>query len=88
MVVGAQLQGLEIDLGILPDLGVDQAVEKPLEQSLQEPFPAQHPVAAHCLLEAQITVRPRIDQPRDSKLEPTLPTYWVSVPVSWQGMGK
>jgi hypothetical protein len=31
MAVGPQRQGLEIDLGILPDLGVDQAIEKPLE---------------------------------------------------------
>ena len=77
VVVEAELQGLEIDLGVLPDLGIDQAVEKPLEQPLLEPFLAQRLVASHRLLEAQITIRPRIDQSRDSTLQPTLPTYWV-----------
>ncbi len=82
VVVRAHLQRLEIDLGILPDLGVHQAMEEALEQPLQEPFPAQRPVASHRLLETQISIGLRIAQSRDSKLQPTLPTYCVSVPVS------
>ena len=79
---GCSCQRLEIDLGVLPDLGVDQPAEEALEQPLQESFTAQRPVAAYRLLEAQINIGPRIDQSKDSKLEPILPTYWVSVPVS------
>ena len=52
MAVGLQRQRLEVDLGVLPDLGIDQAAEKPLEQPLQEALAAQRPVAAHRLLEA------------------------------------
>ena len=82
MAVGLQRQRFEVDLRVLPDLGVDQPAEEALEQPLEESFTAQRPVAAYRLLEAQIAIGPRIDQSKDSTLEPILPTYWVSVPVS------
>ena len=52
MAVGPQRQRLEVDLGILPDLGIDQAAEQPLEQPLQESLTAQRPMAAYRLLQA------------------------------------
>ncbi len=52
MAVGLQRQRLEIDLGVLPDLGVYQPAEEALEQPLEKSFAAQRPVAAYRLLEA------------------------------------
>ena len=34
MTVGPERQRLEIDLGVFPDLGVDQTAEQPFEQTL------------------------------------------------------
>ena len=82
VAIGGERQRLEVDLGILPDLGVDQAAKQSFEQTLQKSFAAQGPVAAYRLFEAQIALSPRIDQSWDSTLETILPTYWVSVPVS------
>ena len=52
MTVGLQRQCFEIDLRILPDLGLDQPAEEALEQPLEESLTAQSPVAAYRLLEA------------------------------------
>ena len=61
MTVGRQRQRLEIDLGILPDLGVDQAAEQPFEQPLQKTLTGQCAIAPDRLLEADMALGPRID---------------------------
>ena len=82
MAIGPERQRREIDLRVFPDLGVNEPAKQPLEQALQKSLPAQCPVAADGLFEAQFALSPRIDQSRDSTLETIDPTYWVSVPVS------
>ena len=49
---GIERQRLEIDLGIFPDLRVDQAAEQPLEQALEKAFAGQCSMAAHRMFQA------------------------------------
>ena len=47
-VIGrADLHGLEVDRGILPDLRIDQAAKRQREDALEHAFARQHPVAVH-----------------------------------------
>ena len=58
---GAERQRLEVDLGIFPDLGVDQAAEQPFEQPLQQTFTGKGTIAPDRLFQADMALGPRID---------------------------
>ena len=48
VAVSIELQRLEIDLGVFPDLRVDQAAEQPLEQAFEEAFAGQCSTPTRC----------------------------------------
>ena len=61
MAVRPERQRLEVDLGILPDLGIDQAAEQPFEQPLQQTFTGKGAMAPDRLFQADMALGPRID---------------------------
>ncbi len=61
MRVRLERQRLEVDLGILPDLGVDQATEQPFEHPLQQAFTGENAIAPDRLFQADMALGPRID---------------------------
>ena len=67
MAVWPERQRLEVDLGIFPDLGIDEATEQPCEQALQKPLAGQGAIAADRLFQADIALIPRIGQPSNSR---------------------
>ena len=69
---GRERQRLEVDLGVFPDLGVDEAAEEPLEQPLQKPLAGQRAMAADRLLQADIDSRPADRPTQQLRLEPIL----------------
>ena len=64
---------LEVDLGVFPDLGVDQSLERPGEHDFEQAFAREGAIAAHrlvqamagrgfgCGLQAELHVNGRID---------------------------
>ena len=60
MAVAIERQRLKIDLGIFPDLRVDQAAKQPLEQVLEKAFAGRCSVAAHRLFQADSALASRI----------------------------
>ncbi len=68
MGVRPERQRLEVDLGILPDLGVDQAAEQPFEQPLQQTFPRKGAITADRLFQSDVTLGPRIDHPNPLRI--------------------
>ena len=69
VAVRPERQRLEVDLGILPDLGVDQAAEQPLEQSLQETFAGKRAIAPDRLFQADMALGPRIDHSNPLRID-------------------
>ena len=65
MTFGRERQRLEVDFGILPDLGVDQAAEQLLEQTLQKCL-ARKPPMASSRFRAAVSSGPRMHQSIDS----------------------
>jgi hypothetical protein len=61
-------QCLEIDLGIFPDLGIDQAAEQPFEQPLQQTFTGKGPITPDRLFQSDVTLGPRIDHPNPLRI--------------------
>jgi len=66
---GGERQRLEINLGILPDLGIDQAAEQPFEQPLQKPFAGERAVAPDGLFQADMALGPRFDHSHPLRID-------------------
>ena len=81
MAVGPERQRLEVDLGVFPDLGVDEAAEQPFEQLLQKSLAGQDAIAADRLFQADIALSPRIGQPHNSGSTRLRTMYPRPVPV-------
>ncbi|MNT84694.1 hypothetical protein D3C72_2247410 [compost metagenome] len=52
-----QLHGLHVDLGVLPDLGIDQAGEQQFEQPLRQTVAAQRLVLEQGVLELVVLAK-------------------------------
>ena len=74
MAVRPERQRLEVDLGILPDLGIDQAAEQPFEQPLQQTFTGKGAMAPDRLSSGGHGSRPA-DRPLTHPGWPQSPTY-------------
>ena len=62
MTIRLQRQGFEIDLGIFPDLRIDESPEQPLEHLFEQAFAGQYAMTADRLFETDVTLDPRVYQ--------------------------
>ena len=60
VAIGVERQRLEIDLGVFPDLRIDQAAEQPLEHTLEKALSGQCSMAANRLFQADTALALRI----------------------------
>src|SRR5260221_7001961 len=63
MAVRPQRQRLEVELGVLPDLGIDEAAKQPLEQLFQETFTGESAIAPDSLFQTDMALGPQIHHP-------------------------
>jgi hypothetical protein len=81
MAIAIERQRLEIDLGVFPDLRVDQAAEQPLEQAFEEALPGQCSMAAHRLFQADSVLASRISHSSNSETAQSATYSPPSIPV-------
>lgn len=64
-----ECQRFEIDLGTLPDLGVDETAKEAFEQSFQNPFEGKRTVAPHGFFQTDAAFSPQIGHSHSPRID-------------------